>query len=561
MFSWLEPPNLDEEERSRRAALVRGLITIMMAMAVIGMVPALLEPKNSLLVTLGFYGAVLGWLVVVRVILNKGNVVLAAWILSMFFWVLVAFVTLFFGGMQGQNASTFAVTILLIGGVVSGRAALLLAIISSAWCAFVVWLELRGALPGTFGPYSPLNAWGAVTITLVLTSVLLKNSTESLQRMMARAQSSSEERDRALRRSIQGQKMELVGNLTSGIAHDFNNLLTVIGSASFLIRKETAKMDPESSAWLDDLDGATSRATLLTRQLLSFGRAPIAELAVVDLAAVVRDLERMLPRLLGSTIRIRVSTEVGAHVLASRAGLEQILLNLAVNARDAMPEGGEFDIGLRCTEDEVILSTSDTGIGMDAATQERIFEPFFTTKVMGTGLGLATVRQLVSSFQGSIELESAPDRGTTFRVRFARSDEVPAVEARSRSERPPVSASLRRRILLVEDDPLVRRGLTRSLEHQGYEVIPTLDGAEALGLLSSGAHIDVVVSDIAMPRVDGDQLAEALAERHPRLPVVLLSGNRSPRVDPAPLGRVFLEKPVDARVLVKTIEDLIAAQR
>ena len=269
----------------------------------------------------------------------------------------------------------------------------------------------------------------------------------------------------------------------------------------------------------------------------------------------------MLPRLLGSTIRIRVSTELGAHVLASRAGLEQILLNLAVNARDAMPEGGEFDIGLRCTEDEVILSTSDTGIGMDAATQERIFEPFFTTKVMGTGLGLATVRQLVSSFQGSIELESAPDRGTTFRVRFARSDEVPAVEARSRSERPPVSASLRRRILLVEDDPLVRRGLTRSLEHQGYEVIPTLDGAEALGLLSSGAHIDVVVSDIAMPRVDGDQLAEALAERHPRLPVVLLSGNRSPRVDPAPLGRVFLEKPVDARVLVKTIEDLIAAQR
>src|SRR6187549_1564581 len=277
MLSWFRLPSLADEEDSRRASQLYRMLAAMIGLAFVGFGSSLLEPRNDVKVTLSFYGIVFAWLLGVGAFLRRGRVLAAGWVLGIFFWLLIAVVTLFFGGMQGQNAACFTVCILLLGSVVSGRAALIMAVVSSLWCALVAVLERRSMLPTPLEPYSPINAWAAVTITVLLTAVLLRSSLESLQRLHARAQQSARERDEALRRSIQGQKMELVGNLTSGIAHDFNNLLTVIVGATDVLRADIASTDDDARALVEDLDYAASRAALMTRQLLAFGRAPTDE--------------------------------------------------------------------------------------------------------------------------------------------------------------------------------------------------------------------------------------------------------------------------------------------
>ncbi|HEY0466246.1 MAG TPA: ATP-binding protein, partial [Polyangiaceae bacterium] len=529
---------------------------------VLGLVAALFEPHNDPKVTLLFYGIVLLCLLGVGLFLRRGRVIAAGWLLGLFFWLLIASVTILFGGMQGQNAASFTVCVLLLGSVVSGRAALLIGVVSSVWCALVAWLELRGLLPTPLGPYSPINAWAAVTMTVLLTAVLLQSSLESLRRMHARAEQSARERDEALRRSIQGQKMELVGNLTSGIAHDFNNLLTVICNVSELLRSEGDAQRPAFANLLDDLDEATSRATLMTGQLLSLGRTPITSDETVDLSQLVKGLSRMLPRLLGSGVRLEVAAPLPALVAASPAGLQQIILNLAVNAKDALPEGGLLEISVQVQGDSVSLVTQDTGVGMDQATQARIFEPFFTTKSTGTGLGLATVREIANRYGGTIQITSALGKGSRFEVRFPRqaspSETLRSVKA---SEPPPPSGgpSRQRRLLLVEDDQLVRRSLTRWLISDGFEVIAVADGLEALSVLKAAGDIACVVSDIAMPGLDGERLAAQIAEQQPRLPVVLVSGNRtpSPTFSASPL-RAFVPKPLSQVTLSRALARVLA---
>jgi signal transduction histidine kinase/CheY-like chemotaxis protein len=556
MHPWLSPPRLGTEEETTQGALLYRLLRAMAVLACLGAVSSLFDARNDLRLTVVFYGAVLLWLGVVGITVRRGRVMLAAWFFGFFFWVLIALVTLVFGGMQGQNAATFTVCILLIGSVVGGRAALAMALLSSVWCAFVVYLEVNGKLPIPLGPYSPVNAWGAVTVTLLLTSVLLKESLESLRRTHSRAEKSAAERDEALRRSIQGQKMELVGNLTSGIAHDFNNLLTVISSSSQTLRGTLVLNDRENAAILDDLDDATARAALMTRQLLSFGRPRVGEPEPVNLTELVVAMGKMLPRLLGSKITVAVRSDPEAWVLASQAGLEQVLLNLAVNARDAMPEGGNFEVDLSVRGAFVFLRATDTGVGMSEELRSRIFEPFFTTKASGTGLGLATVRQQVEQFGGRISVESELGRGTTFIVEFPKQRARRKTGSRSLPpatfEGPP--SGQRGRILLVEDDPLVRRAVTRFLVAEGYEVLAVGDGEEALSVIASVGEIVCVVTDLSMPRLDGEQLANELSRIHPELPLVLMSGNREPNSET--LGnstRTFLPKPLDHRLLLDAI--------
>jgi signal transduction histidine kinase len=556
-----QPPAAAQQgEEAEQAQRKRVLVSLLKAMAVIALLPALsslLDPRNDRVVTLLFYGIIYGGLLILGRMAWRGRAVGAAWALSIFFWLLIASVTLFFGGMQGNNAATFVVSILLVGSVVRGRAPFYMAAASSLWCACVAWLELHGHLPAQLGPYSPINAWGAVTVMILLASVLLSRSLESLRELHEQTVAIARERDEALRRSIQSQKMELVGNLASGIAHDFNNLLAVISGASSLLR-DTAEGKPgsEGSELLDDLDAATSRAALMNRQLLSFGRAPVAEQVAIDVAEVVGSLAPMLPRLIGPTISVELDLEPGSVVRAARAGLEQILLNLAVNARDAMPSGGKLSIGVSRGPENVLLSVADTGVGMDAATQARIFEPFFTTKASGTGLGLATVREIVSRSGGGIGVTSAPAGGTAFEIRLPRVDApVPSPEA-ARSPAPVPTGSLRR-ILLVEDDLLVRRGLTRFLEREGFEVVAVADGEEALAMVGVSTRFACVVSDLAMPRLDGGQLEARLAQTFPSLPVVLLSGNRAPPpTSGGPGRRAFLEKPFEHAALRRAIDEL-----
>jgi len=559
----LECRQVVTEDDARRARELKRLLAAMAALAVLGIASSLLEPKNSVTATLFFYGVVLAWLMGAGLFLRRGRVVVAGWVLSLFFWMLIAVVTLLFGGLKGGNASSFTVCILLLGGIVSGRAAVIMAFVTAAWCALVAFLELHQLLPTPISPYSPINAWAALTITVLLTAVLLRSSLESLRQVHARAEQAARERDEALRRSIQGQKMELVGNLTSGIAHDFNNLLTVMCNVSELLRAEGHADQPDVATLLDDLDEATSRATLMTGQLLSLGRAPIGGSEILDVSSVVKGLARMLPRLLGANIHLEVDAPRPALVQASPPALQQIVLNLAVNAKDAMPEGGRLRIAVECQGDEVLLITEDNGVGMDEATRAHIFEPFFTTKASGTGLGLATVRELAGRYGATIAVTSAAGRGARFEVRFPK--RAPAPEARRAavpSDRPPPALS-QRRLLLVEDDQLVRRSLTRWLISDGFEVVAVADGEEALSVLKAAGDIVCVVSDIVMPGLDGERLAAALAEQRPELPVVLVSGNRIPGRDftDSPL-RAFVPKPLNQSDLLRAITRMLeTAQR
>lgn len=558
---WFRAPEFPDPEVTRQARLLFRLLGVMFTLVFVAAGSSLLDPRNHLWVTVAFYGVVVGWLGVVAAVARTGRIVLAAWVFSLFFWGLIATVMLLFGGMQGQTASTFAVCVLLVGSIVGGRAAIVMALVSSAWCALVAYLELQGLLPEPVGPYTPVNAWGAVTVTVTLTSVLLHSSLDSLRRAHQLAQRSADERDEALRRSVQSQKMELVGNLASGIAHDLNNLLTVIVNAAELLSEQVPADDAETRSVLDDLEESTSRAALMTAQLLTFGRTQASKLEPVNLSATLASMSKMLPRLLGSTITVVVEADRDVWVLATRTGFEQILLNLAVNARDAMPKGGTLRFELRERDGRIHLSAQDSGVGMPPEVEARIFEPFYTTKAAGTGLGLSTVRQLVEHFAGTIAVESHLERGTTFRLSFAPLAEElrPGVsEGRINALAAPTSPR-RGRILLAEDEALIRRALVRSLTQAGYDVTAVADGEEALSVVQSTVDLVCVVTDLSMPRMDGEALTRHVRSRFPALPIVLLSGNREPPPD-LELGKHgrFLTKPVAHRQLMEAIGAVVA---
>jgi len=545
-------PKLSASELERRGALLLRVAHVMGGLGVFAFLSSLLEPKNSKLVSLVFYSiAGLGVWTVAR-LAKGGRVVVAAWILCSFFWLLIAFAVLFCGGLQGENAATFIVCVMLIGSVVGGRAAVVVALFTSFMCLLLAYLERGGHLPPQLTSYSPISAWIAVTVTLILTSVLLRASLESLERAHAQAERSARERDRALAKSIEAQKMEVVGNLSGGIAHDFNNLLMVISGSAQLLRDQLEGLGEDALRVLDDINAATSRATLMTRQLLSFGGGRVDDRSAIDLAEIVRSMGGMLPRLLGSRIAVRVETPgERTIVLASRAGLEQILLNLSVNARDAMVEGGELVLALALEPGFAVLRAKDTGHGMSADVLARVFEPFFTTKSLGTGLGLATVLARVEQFGGSIRAESTPGNGSEFVVRLPLAPGEAALPVTARPS--PIELAFHGRALLVEDDGLVRRTLGRMLESSGFEVTSVANGLEALGVLQESSSFSLVVTDLSLPRLGGRALIEQLRERFPALPLVVISGN--PEVEPTSAGLELpvLHKPVEQAALVQAI--------
>ena len=343
------------------------------------------------------------------------------------------------------------------------------------------------------------------------------------------------ERRRLEAQFLQAQKMDAVGQLAGGVAHDFNNLLTVIKAhAEFL----AAALPPDSEPAADvaEITKATSRAAALTRQLLAFSRQQRMEQKPVDVNRVVGDLEKMLRRVIG--VHIGVTLERGLDVpvvLVDPGQLEQAIVNLVVNARDAMPSGG----ALRITTSRVVargdeperhtgtyaaISVADNGHGMTPEVQARVFEPFFTTKSAekGTGLGLATVYGIVKQSRGFIDVRSAPGKGATFTMHLPETQQT--VHAPPPEGVGVVSAGSGT-VLLVEDQPEVRRLAARILSGAGYAVVEACDGAEAQALLErDGASFDVVVSDAVMPRLSGPDLMRAVRGRWPRLPFVIMSG-------------------------------------
>jgi len=347
------------------------------------------------------------------------------------------------------------------------------------------------------------------------------------------------ERRRLEEQIVQGQKLEAIGALAGGVAHDFNNLLQIIVTMTSMA-KERGPGDAGVAADLEQIEAAAMQAADLTRQLLAFSRQQVLERRVVDLNRLARDLLGMVRRVIGEDVTLTFVPGEGAlSVLADPGQLAQVLLNLCVNARDALPRGGH----IRVATDEVELGTefcvahpglgpgryaklsvTDDGAGMDAETQRRIFEPFFTTKELGkgTGLGLATVYGIVRQHDGAVEVTSAPGAGTTLSVYFPTSD---ATLVEERTPAPPPASRGTETILLAEDDDLVRALAVRLLGAEGYRLLVAEDGEAAVELLRrQGAEIDLLLLDVVMPKLSGPEVEGYAATLAPRAKVLFMTG-------------------------------------
>jgi two-component system cell cycle sensor histidine kinase/response regulator CckA len=365
---------------------------------------------------------------------------------------------------------------------------------------------------------------------------------------------------------VHSQKMEAVGQLAGGVAHDFNNLLAVIeGSGEMALEELSGHAAREDVV---DMVTAAKRAASLTRQLLAFSRREAARPEPLQLGGVVRSVEKMLRRLIGEHITLLTRLEEVSAVMADRNQLEQVLINLCVNARDAMPEGGTLSIELRPLDpsdpaalpdtESIVLTVSDTGTGMDSEVMKRIFEPFFTTKEIGkgTGLGLSMVYGIVTQNGGQISVQSSVGRGTTFSIVFPVTSLDHSQVVGSKPPRQPHSAS--GTILLVEDDPSVRHITARILRRQGYVVVEASRPSEARSISELGDPIDLLLTDLVMPEMTGVKLADELTLARPGLRVLYMTGYAGAALNQAqselldPEERV-IQKPFTSDALVDRV--------
>jgi PAS domain S-box-containing protein len=384
---------------------------------------------------------------------------------------------------------------------------------------------------------------------------------------------------------LQAQKLESIGRLAGGIAHDFNNMLFAIHGYAELLTDDLAEanragFDPDIALRsVKAISDAAERAATLTGQLLAFSRQQVVTMKVLDINEAVTTIEPMLNQLIGENMKLAVKLDPAAgHIRADAGQIDQIIVNLVVNARDAMPEGGTVTIETgnvsfdeRYTMEHfavtpgsyVQLAVSDSGVGMDPATREHIFEPFFTTKEVGkgTGLGLATTYGIVHQAGGHVWLYSEPGQGSTFKLYFPSVD-APVLEQQAPAAVMPsvgVGAAL-----VVEDDPSVRDMTTQLLERAGYDVMAVSDGAQAILTAQNADRIDVLVTDVVMPGMSGIELAVQMMDRYPLMGVVLLSGYTAETLDlehATAQGATFVSKPVSSNQLLQAVLEAVASRR
>ncbi|HEX5761332.1 MAG TPA: response regulator [Thermoanaerobaculia bacterium] len=373
----------------------------------------------------------------------------------------------------------------------------------------------------------------------------------------------------------QTQKMEAVGRLAGGVAHDFNNLLTVILGYGSSAAARVAH-DPEAAKELEEVLLAARRAAALTRQLLSFSRRQVLQPRLLDPNELVRGVERLLRRLLGEQVELQVELAPGVgRVLADPDQIEQVLLNLAVNGREAMPEGGRLTIETADVELDAVaaarqgglesgryvqIAVADTGVGIDPEARRRLFEPFFTTKEpgQGAGLGLASSYGIVRQSGGCILVYSEPGQGARFKIYLPRAGNAATPPPReAAAPRPPAQAT----VLLVEDDSALRRLARTVLEGKGYRVLEADSSDSALSLAAARAgEIDLLLTDVVMPGLSGPDLARRLRATRPALPVLLMSGYFDDAVEQdglAEFGTAFLQKPFNAAGLTSKVREVL----
>jgi PAS domain S-box-containing protein len=372
----------------------------------------------------------------------------------------------------------------------------------------------------------------------------------------------------------QSQKMEALGQLAGGVAHDFNNLLTAImGYGRFALELAS---NPTQRHDIEEIVKAAGRAAALTKQLLAFSRRQVVETAVLDLNLLIVDMVTMLRRMIGEDIELSTTLAAGlSHVRADRSQLEQVVMNLVINARDACGQGGRIRLVTEAVDvagatevrtpalkhgPYITLSVHDNGSGMDEATKARLFEPFFTTKPrgQGTGLGLATVYGIVVQSGGAIHVDSEPGRGSTFTVYLPREQQVHRPSERPADASPATSA---RTVLLVEDEQAVRELVRIILERAGHRVVEASTPQAAIAEFETMRSVDMLLTDVVMPEMSGFDLFHTLVERQPSLRVLFISGYTDyalfePTI--ADKGAAFLEKPFSAEALISKVRDVLA---
>jgi len=409
-------------------------------------------------------------------------------------------------------------------------------------------------------------------MTLESTASVVRSSTGEVEKLVIVNRDITERKDLE-KQLLLSQKLEAIGRLSGGVAHDFNNLLGVILGYCEELQKHIPVEDPYREA-VDEIQHAGKRAASLTQQLLAFSRKQVLEPQPLDLNTIVDEAGKMLERLIGEDILLEIirAPNIGT-VKADRSQIERVILNLAVNARDAMPRGGKVIFETADVElDEtiptvhpcvapgpyVMLKVSDTGCGMDAELQSHIFEPFFTTKEQGTGLGLATVYGVVKQSGGYISVESELGKGTTFKIYLPRISQ-PAAKI---DEIEPSEKNIRehRTVLLVEDEQALRKLTRKTLLDAGFTVLEAKDAFEAIEIAKhKETHIDLLLTDVIMPGMSGRALAEELSPKRPEMKVIYMSGYSDGVI--AKHGVIeaelaILRKPFSRDELMKSLEEI-----
>ncbi len=352
---------------------------------------------------------------------------------------------------------------------------------------------------------------------------------------------------------LQSTKLEALGRLAGGVAHDFNNLLTVIEGYARMLRDEPDLARAEAVEYVDEIIRAANRASDLTRQLLAFSRRQSPQPRPLDLNELVRHTSGMLRRVIGEDIQLETDLRADpSQIFADPSQIDQVLMNLVVNARDAMPGGGQIRITTAFHDPAVELSVSDGGSGIPPEVMARMYEPFFTTKEtgQGTGLGLSLVHAIVTQTGGRLDVETALGKGTTFRIRFPLHwGETALADVAAERDLP----RGRETVLVVEDEEPLRSLIRRLLERGGYHVLEAADGDEAVLLAGLGEPIDLLLTDVMLPHLNGRAVAAAVLLAHPTARILFMSGYG----ENTPAGAPRLEKPFGPLKLATAVRELL----